>query len=129
MSHRDKQYFDFMLGDNRLLRASLTPRHDGSYSPHLSEIVDITHPADDIPLTPVPCEQGSGQYEAFMQLLGLVLWKISKTATRLESVIIRAGVDDDGEKTLLKITHHFAPGVMVSRGRVADVVSVRREPY
>ncbi len=64
-----------------------------------------------------------------MQLLGVVLWKISKTATRLESVIIRAGVDDDGEKTLLKITHHFAPGVMVSRGRVADVVSVRREPY
>lgn len=117
---KNQQTFDFVLNDNRFLRASITPDDDGSYSPGLSEIMNVTG-ADIHPLlSPVPCEPGSGHYEAFIQLLGVVQWKVVRTEAILDSVLIRRGVDDVSENMLTRIISHFAPGVKVARAEITN---------
>lgn len=111
----NRQVFEFILDDGRYLRASLTPNDDGSFSPGLSEIQGAGDSALRALLSPVPCEQGSGHYEAFIQLLGVVLWKATRTDTLLREINIKSGVDMDCENTLLRIIGHFAPGVKLVR--------------
>ncbi|UAN38279.1 hypothetical protein [Enterobacter asburiae] len=111
----NQQIFDFVLNNERFLRASLTPNDDGSYSPGLSEIHKL-NTADIHPLlSPIPCEKGSGHYEAFIQLLGAVQWKVVRTDALLESIMIKRGVDEDCKNTLERIISHFAPGVNLVR--------------
>ncbi|HCD3957007.1 TPA: hypothetical protein NBP20_004954 [Enterobacter hormaechei] len=125
MKKRDNpQVFEFILSDGRYLRATLTLNDDGSFSPGLSEIQGAGDPANRTLLSPVPCEQGSGHYEAFIQLLGVVLWKAIRTDTRLQEIKIKSGVDMDCENTLVRIIGHFAPGVkLVRQGSAASPVS------
>lgn len=111
----NQQIFDFVLNNHRFLRASLTPDDEGSYSPGLSEIMNVTNTDDHPLLSPVPCEPGSGHYEAFIQLLGVVQWKVVRTDAILDTIQIRRGVDDVCENTLTRIISHFAPGVKIVR--------------
>lgn len=109
------QVFEFILSDGRYLRATLSLNDDGSFSPGLSEIQGTGDLALRALLSPIPCEPGSGHYEAFIQLLGVVLWKATRTDTRLQEINIKSGVDLDSENTLVRIIGHFAPGVKLVR--------------
>ena len=117
----NRQVFEFILRDGRYLRATLTQNDDGSFSPGLSEIQGASDSALRTLLSPVPCEPGSGHYEAFIQLLGVVLWKATRTDTLLQEIHIKSGVDRDCENTLVRIIGHFAPGVkLVRQGSAAS---------
>lgn len=107
--------FDFILSDSRFLRASVIRNDDGSCMPVLSEIMNTASTQTTPLLSPVPCETGSGQYEAFIQLLGVVQWKAVITNVILDTIQIKQGVDEVFESTLERIISHFAPGVKLIR--------------